>query len=331
MSEALVRMSSVRDDGLTVVAVVGPTAVGKSSLAEDLAIQRGGEIVSADSMQVYRGMDMGTAKTPADERRVPYHCLDLVDPGTEYSAALYQRSARAAIDDILTRGLLPVVVGGTGLYVRAALDDLEFPRGELTSSLRSELEDDAERLGGPAMHARLKELDPDAAALIHVNNIRRVIRALEMVYEGTSYSRQAEGFTHRAAHYPTEFLGLALPRLELYERIGARVDAMIEGGLLEEIEALLDSGLRGALTASQAIGYKEFIPVIDGNTALERAVEEVKQATRRYAKRQLTWFKADERVRWIDVTGMSPKRVLKRAGQLLESGEPSPYPFGEGE
>jgi len=331
MSDAIVRIRPVRDDGLTVVAIVGPTCVGKSALAEDIAVQRGGEIVSADSMQVYRGMDIGTAKTPEADRRVPYHGIDLVDPGADFSAALYQRYARPAIDDILSRGLLPVVVGGTGLYVRAALDDLEFPRGELTSSLRSELEADAERLGGPAMHALLKELDPDAAALIHVNNIRRVIRALEMVYDGTSYARQAEGFAKRAPHYPTDFIGLALPRLELYDRIGRRVDAMIEGGLLDEIEGLLDSGLRDALTASQAIGYKEFIPVIDGNTALERAVEEVKQSSRRYAKRQYTWFKADERVRWIDVTDLPPERILARTNELLESGESAAYPFADGE
>jgi len=331
MSEAMVRIRPVRDDGLTVVAIVGPTCVGKSALAEDLAVERGGEIVSADSMQVYRGMDIGTAKTPESERRVPYHCIDLVDPGTEFSAALYQRHARPAIDEILSRGVLPVVVGGTGLYVRAALDDLVFPRGELSGDLRSELEADAERLGGPAMHARLKELDPDAAALIHVNNIRRVIRALEMVYEGTSYARQTEGFTKRAPHYPTDFIGLALPRLELYERIGKRVDDMIEAGLIEEISGLMESGLREALTASQAIGYKEFIPVIDGNTPLERALEEVKQSSRRYAKRQYTWFRADDRVRWIDVSDLSPERILARAGELLESGEPAPYPFADGE
>lgn len=314
-----------------VIAVVGPTGVGKSSLADALAAAHRGEIVSADSMQVYRGMDVGTAKVPVAERLVPYHCIDLVEPGEEYSAALYQRAAREAIDDILARDLLPVVVGGTGLYVRAALDVLEFPSGELVTPLRAQLEADAERLGGPAMYERLRELDPDAAALIHVNNVRRMIRAIEMVHAGTSYATQADGFSSRDPHYATCFIGLALPRLALYERIGARVDEMLSAGLLEEIEGLLDAGLRGAITASQAIGYKEFVPVIEGRTPLEDAIETVKQATRRYAKRQLTWFKADERVRWIDVTEMSPERVLERAWQLVESDEPAPYPFGAGE
>ncbi len=152
-----------------------------------------------------------------------------------------------------------------------------------------------------------------------------------MVDEGTSYARQADGFSQRVSHYEARFIGLALPRLELYDRIGRRVDTMLEQGLLDEIRGLLDTGLREALTASQAIGYKEFLPVIDGNTPLERAVEAVKQSTRRYAKRQLTWFKADERVRWIDVTELSSAQTHERALELLESDEPSPYPFGEGE
>lgn len=314
-----------------VVAVVGPTAVGKSRLAEDLAVLAGGEIVSADSMQVYRGMDIGTAKTPVCERRVPYHCIDLVDPGQEYSAALYQRDARRAIDSIRVRGALPVLVGGTGLYVRAALDSMEFPAGDLSTPLRTSLEQEAERIGGPAMHAKLAALDPDAAALIHVNNIRRVVRAIEMVHEGTSYASQAQEFAHREPYYEARFLGMALPRLELYERIGRRVDLMLEQGLLGEIEGLLASGYSEALTSSQAIGYKEFLPVIRGEIPLAEAAEAVKQATRRYAKRQLTWFRADDRVSWIDVTDLSPSEALSRASDLLESGEPAPYPFGAGE
>lgn len=319
------------DTSRQVVAIVGPTGVGKSSLADALAVSHHGEIVSADSMQVYRGMDIGTAKHPLADRKVPYHCIDLVAPGVEFSAALYQRAARDAIDDILERSRLPIVVGGTGLYVRAALDVLEFPSGELLTPLRAQLEADAERVGGPAMYARLQELDPDAAALIHVNNVRRIIRAIEMVHAGTSYATQADGFSSRDPHYSTCFIGLALPRLALYERIGRRVDEMLQAGLLDEIRGLLDSGLREAITASQAIGYKEFVPVIDGRTPLEDAVEQVKQATRRYAKRQLTWFKADDRVRWIDVTEMSLDRIESRAWHLIESGEPAPYPFGAGE
>lgn len=314
-----------------VIAIVGPTAAGKSALAEDLALVRGGEIVSADSMQVYRGMDVGTAKVPAAERRVPYHCIDLVEPGAEFSAALYQRAARTAIAEIATRGGLPVVVGGTGLYVRAALDVMEFAAGQVASPARERLEHEAETLGAEVLHERLAAVDPAAAALIHPNNVRRTIRALELAEAGESYAERSEGFGHRVSYYPTEYIGLALPRQVLYERIGTRVDAMLAEGLLDEIADLLDAGLRKAITAAQAIGYKEFVPVIDGLASIEDAAESVKQATRRYAKRQLTWFRADPRVRWIDVTELSPERVLERAVDLLESDEPAPYPFGEGE
>lgn len=314
-----------------VVAVVGPTAVGKSALAEDLALRLGGEVVSADSMQVYRGMDIGTAKVPIAERRVPYHCIDLVEPGAEFSAALYQRAARASIEDIVDRGLVPVFAGGTGLYVRAALDEMEFPSGSIVSPLRDSLERDAAEIGPLALHERLAGVDPAAAVLIHPNNVRRTVRALEMYTQGTSYADQAERFSTRVAHYPSRFLGLALPRPLLYARIGERVDRMLENGLLDEVRGLLRAGLRDAITASQAIGYKEFVPVVEGGSDLEAAAQAVKQATRRYAKRQLTWFRSDPRVRWFDVTDLSSASILERAVELLESDEPAPYPFGEGE
>jgi tRNA dimethylallyltransferase len=308
-----------------VVAVVGPTGVGKTDAAELLGVRLDAEIVSADSMQVYRGMDIGTAKQPRDDRRVPYHCIDLIDPGTPYSAALYQRDARAAIADVLGRGKVPVLVGGTGLYVRAALDRMDFPAGHASSGVRAALEAELESGGPEALYARLVDLDPDAAALIHRNNTRRVIRALEMHEEaGISYAVTREHFAERMPFFAAAFIGLTMDRDALYARIDARVDRMLEAGLLAEVEGLLAAGHRRALTSAQAIGYKELVPVLDGSGDLETAVAAIKQASRRYAKRQLTWFRADPRVRWIDVTNLSPAAAADAMAALLESDGASP-------
>ena len=303
------------------LAVVGPTASGKTALAEALALRIGGEIVSADSMQVYRGMDVGTAKQPPAERIVEYHCLDLVEPGVPYSAARYQVDARAAIDDILARGLTPVVAGGTGLYVRAALDDLSFPHGETGAEPRHHYEALAEKLGPEGLHELLAERDPRSAALIHPNNVRRTVRALEMHDEGVSYAEQAAGFSRRRSLYPTLFIGLDMERDTLYERIGARVDKMMAKGLLEEVAGLLGHGYADALTAAQAIGYKELVDVVERGADLTEAVETIKRSTRRYAKRQLTWFRADPRIEWLDVTGSSREQTLSEALRLVESSE----------
>jgi tRNA dimethylallyltransferase len=303
-----------------VVAVVGPTGVGKSVAAEGLALRIGGEIVSADSMQVYRGMDIGTAKQPPASRRVPYHCIDLVEPGVPYSAALYQRDARLAIEDVAARGKVPVLVGGTGLYVRAAVDQMRFPAGEAASGVRSALRAELASHGPEALYALLVERDPDAAALIHRNNTRRVLRALEMLEEdGVSYAETKERFSERTAYYPATFIGLTIDRDLLYDRIDARVDAMLGAGLLDEVGCLLSAGLREALTAAQAIGYKELVPVLDGSGDLAAAVAAIKQASRRYAKRQLSWFRADPRVRWLDVTKLSPEQTVEAMMALLES------------
>ncbi|TDB39076.1 MAG: tRNA (adenosine(37)-N6)-dimethylallyltransferase MiaA [Actinobacteria bacterium] len=305
-----------------VIAIVGPTGVGKTDVAEELARSIGGELISADSMQVYRGMDIGTAKPAPAARRVPYHCVDLVEPGTPYSAALYQRDARAAIDSVAARHKVPVVCGGTGLYVRAALDDWEFPTGERTTPERARLEALADELGAPGMHARLAEIDPAAAAAIHPNNTRRVIRALEMAEGGTSYAEQAERFSARDPWYPTTFVGLTMDRRELYARIDARVDGMIDAGIAAEVADLLSAGYRDALTATQAIGYKEIIPVLEGESTLADAAAAIKQATRRYAKRQLTWFRGDPRIQWLDVTGLSGFEPVAGVLKLIESSVP---------
>ncbi|MDO9556941.1 MAG: tRNA (adenosine(37)-N6)-dimethylallyltransferase MiaA [Coriobacteriia bacterium] len=306
----------------TVIAIVGPTAVGKTGIGETVAHALGGEIVSADSMQVYRGMDIGTAKPPEAVRSVPYHCVDIVDPGTPYSAALYQRDARAAIDAIAARSRIPVLVGGTGLYVRAALDDMRFPSGENDAPSRRHYEALAGDIGPLALHELLLERDPASAALIHPNNVRRVIRALEMADEGTCYAEQAAGFAQRNTVYPTVFLGLTMERTALYARIEARIDAMMVNGLFAEVRNLLAEGYRDALTAAQAIGYKELVPVLEEGADQAEAIRAIKQATRRYAKRQLTWFHADPRVRWLDVTVLSSKEATAQTLELLESSEP---------
>ncbi|TLM98270.1 MAG: tRNA (adenosine(37)-N6)-dimethylallyltransferase MiaA [Actinobacteria bacterium] len=300
---------------MRVLAVVGPTAVGKSALAEQLALRCGGEVISADSMQVYRGMDVGTAKTPQGERLVTHHCIDIAEPGEPFSAALYQTQARASIGDVSSRGLLPVVCGGTGLYVRAALDDLRFPSGEQAENpVRAKYEQLAQTQGAGALHALLATREPQSAALIHPNNVRRVVRALEMLdADGVSYAAQHAGLAIRASVYDTRFVGLTMDRAALYERIDARVDRMMDEGLLGEVERLLDAGLRSALTSAQAIGYKELVQTLDGTTSLEVAVAAIKQASRRYAKRQLTWFRADKRIRWVDVTGLSPAEQVEAA------------------
>ena len=303
----------------TVIAVVGPTAVGKTEAAEQIALALNGEVVSADSMQVYRGMDIGTAKAPPEARRVPYHCIDLVDPGSPYSAALFQRDARSVIDSIAERKHMPVMCGGTGLYVRAALDDWSFPVGELASPSRARLEALAAEIGPDALHARLAEADPVAAAAIHPNNSRRVIRALEMAENGASYADQAASFAERTSWYPTVFVGLTMERSALYERIEARVDAMLDVGLAAEVADLLSAGYREALTATQAIGYKELVCVLEGESTLAEAAAAIKQATRRYAKRQLTWFRGDPRIQWLDVTDLSGAETTAEVLQLVES------------
>lgn len=287
----------------TVVAIVGPTAVGKTALAEELALRYGGELVSADSMQVYRGMDVGTAKPSQADRIVPYHCIDIADPGEPFSAALFQSAARAAIDNCHSRGVLPVLSGGTGLYVRAALDPMEFPAGEQQrNDVRRRLEALAVELGADRLHDLLAAQDAESAALIHPNNVRRVVRALEMAESGISYAEHHAGFSRRESIYDARILGLTMDREMLYRRVRERVDVMMGTGLLEEVERLLEAGFRDALTAAQAIGYKELVGVVDGSAALHDAIAAIKVASTRYAKRQLTWFRSDPRIVWLDVT-----------------------------
>jgi tRNA dimethylallyltransferase len=277
-------------------------------------------------MQVYRGMNIGTAKLPLDERSVPYHCIDLVDPDCPFTAALYQRAARASIEAILERGATPILCGGTGLYLRVALDDFCFDEGweGEDGELRARLQAQADELGAEAFYALLAERDPQSAALIHPHNTRRVIRAFELCEYGESYAQRHEGFADFSAVYPTRFIGLSVEPEVLYEVIERRVDHMMAAGLLEEVQGLLSQGFRDAVMARQAIGYKELVPVVEGRCALEDAVAQIKQATRRYAKRQRTWFKRDPRVEWLDITALHRAHLATPAQPATgpQDGEP---------
>lgn len=290
------------------VVIVGPTAVGKTDVSIEVASRLGGEIVSCDSMQVYRYMDIGTAKPgPSERARVPHHLIDVVDPNETFNVARFQELARAAIDDIAARGRVPLLVGGTGLYVKAVVDGFLFPWEGASPELRRKLEEEAELYGAPALHARLAEVDPAAARRIHPNDARRIIRALEV--HATTGRPISEMWRRSGAGKMRidrlVMIGLVRDREALYERINRRCDAMVEQGLVDETWRLLERGYERALTAGQALGYKEIVEHLQGKCSLADAVETIKRNTRRYAKRQLTWFRADPRIEWVDLGTLS--------------------------
>ncbi|QDG64077.1 tRNA (adenosine(37)-N6)-dimethylallyltransferase MiaA [Pseudarthrobacter sp. NIBRBAC000502771] len=278
-----------------VIAVVGPTGSGKSDLAVNLALALDGEVINADAMQFYRGMDIGTAKiTLAERRGVPHHLLDTLDVTEEASVSDFQSQARKTIDDIHRRGKRAILAGGSGLYVRAALDVLEFPGTD--PALRARLEAEHSELGTEALLARLRTVDPASAA--RVSDARRIIRALE-VHELTG--RPFSSFMpRREYHQPAIQLGLSVDREVLRERLAERVHRMVDAGLLDEIRMLDASGLRRGKTASRALGYSQFLRVVDGTSTVADAAEETIVATRQFARRQLTWFRADPRITWLD-------------------------------
>lgn len=284
-----------------VVCVVGPTASGKSAVSELVALELGSSVVSVDAMQVYRGMDVGTAKTPVAERRAPLLMVDVADPLESYSVQLFQGQARACCDALLAEGRVPVLAGGTGLYLNAVIDEMSFPSGEKDDERRRSYEALAAERGPEGLHALLASRDPESAGLIHPNNVRRVVRALEMLDDGVSYARHHEGLHERRPHYDARIWGLTMARERLYARIDARVDEMVADGLVEEVSGLAARGLTTDCTAGQAIGYKEVLEALAGACTMDEAIEQVKLRSRRYAKRQLSWFRHDGRVRWVDL------------------------------
>lgn len=294
-----------------VVAILGPTASGKSDLAQHVALRIDGEVVSADSMQVYRGMDIGTAKIPQANMLVPHHLIDILDPGETFSAQLFQSLSRSCFSDIQNRGRVPILCGGTGLYVQSALEDMRFPKGDQQHNpVRTKYEMIAAEHGNQAVWDRLNEVDPSSAALLHPNNVRRVIRALEMYEQGVSYATQVQGMKELSEVVPSIRFALKRDPAYLADRINKRVENMFEMGLVKEVQLLLDDGWRAALTAPQAIGYKEVVSALDGNISMNEAIELIKTATRRYAKRQRTWLRRDSRLIWLDADSLSFSKMV---------------------
>lgn len=302
-----------------VAAVVGPTATGKTHLAVELALRFGGEVISADSMQIYRGLDIGTAKPTLEEMQgVPHHLVGFLDPSQPFSVAEYVRLASEAAADIRKRGKLPIIAGGTGLYVSSFLKGLNFSPEGRDDALRNRLREKAEHDGPQSLVEELRTFDPESAARIHPNNVGRVIRAIE-VYRvtGVTMTEQMRRSREAPSVYDATVIGLAYrDRAKLYEAIDRRVDRMMEAGLLQEAKSIYT--MERPATAAQAIGYKEFFPYFRGECTLEESVETVKRESRRYAKRQLTWFRREESVEWLFVDefdGFQP--LLARACELV--------------
>jgi tRNA dimethylallyltransferase len=299
-------------DVTRLVAVVGPTATGKSDLALDLAEALDGEIVNADAMQLYRGMDVGTAKLTVPERRgIPHHQLDVLDVTEAASVAVYQREARTVIERLLAAGRTPVLVGGSGLYIQAVVDELEFPGTD--PQVRGRLETELARVGAPTLHRRLAEVDPVAAEAVLPSNGRRIVRALEVVeLTGRPFSANLPGT--RPPRYDAVLLGVDRDAAELDERVALRVDRMLADGLVEETRELVGRGLREGRTASRALGYQQVLAAFDGEYPLETAAEETVRRTRRFVRRQRSWFRRDRRIHWLD--GAEPE-LSARARRLV--------------
>ena len=304
-----------------VIVIAGPTASGKTDLAIKLAHEINGEIISADSMQIYRGMDIGTAKPTMEERQgIPHYLIDIVDPDEEYSVAHFQRDAKNCIKEILNRGKVPIVAGGTGLYINSLVYNINFSETTADWEYRKQLEEIARDKGPEELHRFLQKVDPVSAEKIHPNNIKRVIRALE-VFKTTGKpisQHQLESRTEKP-EYEFKIFGLEMDRKILYERINKRVDKMMEIGLYEEVESLLEK-YSPDLVSLQGIGYKEIISAIKGEYSLEEAVEKIKLNTRHLAKRQITWFKKTENLRWIDTGNTETRAIIKKLANNLNNG-----------
>lgn len=284
------------------IAVVGPTASGKTAVGIALAKEYNGEVVSADSMQIYKGMDIATAKPDEEEMQgIPHHLISELEPTSSFSVAEYVKLAQQKIEDIAARGKIPILVGGTGLYVSSLIDNINFDNAITDGRVRRRLTEEAEQIGNEAMLERLREIDPEAAEKIPAANLVRVIRALE-VYEvtGIPFSRHKELNRMQDSLYNACMIGLAYKdRNVLYDRINKRVDIMLQKGLIEECRAVYENEKLG--TACQAIGYKELIPYFENKKTKEECIDKIKQYSRNYAKRQLTWFRRDERIQWVEI------------------------------
>lgn len=284
------------------IILTGPTAVGKTAASIGLAKAVGGEIISADSMQVYKYMDIGSAKiTPEEMQGVPHHLVDVLEPEEDFSVVRFQQMAKEAMQKILDRGKIPIVVGGTGFYIQALLYDIDFTENEEDRSLRTELERTAREKGSGYLHDLLRKVDPESAEQIHPNNTKRVIRALEFYRQtGEKISAHNAREREKTTPYNSAYFVLTDERAALYDRIDRRVDVMMEQGLLEEVRALKERGLKRSDVSMQGLGYKEIFGYLEGDYPLEEAVRIIKRDTRHFAKRQLTWFRRERDVIWID-------------------------------
>ncbi len=284
-----------------IVVICGPTASGKTRLAVELALARGGEVVSADSMQIYRTMDIGTAKpTPEEMRGVPHHMLNVADPEKDFSVARYVEMARTCVDDILARGKLPIVAGGTGLYIDSLVSGRDFAPFDPDSELRAQLEAEFDQKGGEEMLAQLAKIDPEAAARLHPNDAKRIVRALEVFHStGKTISQHNLETQSIPPRYEATTIALSFERREdMWARIDRRVDEMMAAGLVDEVQELLSRGVPDKCTAMQAIGYKEMVSALRGDGDVLAAAEEIKLRSRQYAKRQLTWFGRNPSANW---------------------------------
>ncbi|MDD6022406.1 MAG: tRNA (adenosine(37)-N6)-dimethylallyltransferase MiaA [Acutalibacteraceae bacterium] len=307
-------------DKIFIIAVVGPTASGKTSLGVELALHYGGEVVSADSMQIYKKMNIATAKPTAEEMRgVPHHLIDFVEPTESYSVARYKSDSVKAVEDISSRGKVPIIVGGTGLYVDSLLENIEFFDIAADDGLRWELFERAEKDGCEKLYSLLKSVDPESAAKIHSNNTKKIVRALEVyIKTGKTISEQVRLSRLGGTPFESVIIGLtAENRQFLYDRINRRVDKMIADGLVGEAKEFYS--VYGVKTANQAIGYKELLPYLEGRASLDECVERLKMQTRRYAKRQLTWFRRNENVNWLSIDALSGEELLKKATEIIDS------------
>ncbi len=300
---------------LPLVILTGPTAVGKTKLSVELAKAIGGEIISADSMQVYRGMDIGSAKvTPEEMQGVPHYLIDEFDPREEFHVVRFQEYAKKYIQEICSRGKIPILVGGTGFYIQAVLYDIDFTENGSDSSYRDSLQAIADTQGAEVLHQMLREVDPKSADAIHANNVKRVIRALEF-YQETGQKISEHNETEREKESPYQFAYFVLndEREQIYQNIDLRVDQMLAQGLIEEVKALRAQGCTRDLVSMQGLGYKEILDYLDGVLPLDEAVRILKRDTRHFAKRQLTWFRRERDVIWLD-----KNQYQRDTAQLLE-------------
>lgn len=296
------------------IILTGPTAVGKTALSIGLAKAVGGEIISADSMQVYRGMDIGTAKIqPSEMQGVPHHLIDILEPAEPFHVAAFQEYCKHCIEEIYERGHIPILVGGTGFYIQAVLYNIDFTQSDADAAYRKEMQQIADEQGAEVLHRKLLQIDPEAAEQIHPHNVKRTIRALEYYHQtGQKISEHNAEEQQKTSPYQFRYYVLSLPREILYQRINQRVDRMRQEGLEDEVRRLADAGCSREMVSMQGLGYKEILQAFDGEISLEEAYDKIKQETRHFAKRQFTWFRRERDVIWL------PKEQFTSEQELLE-------------